>query len=56
MVRVAGLQQQLASGTPEVSVDGLDPATQLQLIREEVRKLVDDGRRVGQAPLGKEDP
>jgi polyphosphate kinase len=41
MVRVAGLQQQLASGTPELGVDGLDPATQLQLIREEVRKLVD---------------
>jgi len=42
MVRVSGLQKQLTSGTPEVSVDGLDSATQLQLIREEVRKLVDD--------------
>jgi polyphosphate kinase len=42
MVRVAGLQQQLASGIPEVSVDSLAPATQLQLIREEVRKLIDD--------------
>ncbi|HXW93971.1 MAG TPA: polyphosphate kinase 1, partial [Terriglobales bacterium] len=42
MVRVSGLQKQLTSGTPDVSVDGLDPGMQLKLIREEVRKLVDD--------------
>ena len=34
MVRVAGLQQQLESDASEVSVDGLVPTTQLQLIRE----------------------
>src|SRR5215469_8646828 len=42
MVRVAGLQKQAASGTQEASVDGLSAATQLQRIREEVRKLVQD--------------
>jgi len=40
MVRVAGLQQQAASGSQEMSVDGRTAAVQLQLIREEVRKLV----------------
>ena len=42
MVRVAGLQQQAASGSQEVSVDGRTAAAQLQLIRDEVRKLVLD--------------
>jgi len=42
MVRVAGLQQQVASGAHETSVDGLSPATQLQLIGEKVRSLVDE--------------
>jgi len=42
MVRVAGLQQQVASGAHETSVDGLSPATQLRLIGEKVRTLVDD--------------
>jgi len=42
MVRVAGLQQQVASGAHETSVDGLSPATQLQLIGEKVRNLVDE--------------
>ena len=40
MVRVAGLQKQAASGAQEASVDGLPAAIQLQLIREEVRRLV----------------
>ncbi len=40
MVRVAGLQHQAASGSQELSVDGRTAALQLQLIREEVRKLV----------------
>ncbi len=40
MVRVAGLQHQAASGSQELSVDGRTAAGQLQLIREEVRKLV----------------
>src|SRR6516165_11779034 len=42
MVRVAGLQKQAASGTQEASVDGLTAAIQLQLIRQEVRSLVEE--------------
>src|SRR5215831_1974035 len=42
MVRVAGLQKQAASGTQEASVDGLPAAVQLQLIRQEVRRLVEE--------------
>jgi polyphosphate kinase len=42
MVRVAGLQKQAASGTQEASVDGLPAAIQLQRIREEVRRLVQE--------------
>jgi len=42
MVRVAGLQKQAASGAQEASVDGLPAAIQLQLIREEVRCLVEE--------------
>jgi polyphosphate kinase len=42
MVRVAGLQHQAASGSQEPSVDGLPAAIQLQLIRQEVRRLVDE--------------
>ena len=42
MVRVAGLQRQAASGVQESSVDGLPAAIQLQLIRQEVRRLVEE--------------
>lgn len=42
MVRVAGLHSQAASGTQEPTVDGLSAAVQLQLIREQVRRLVED--------------
>jgi polyphosphate kinase len=42
MVRVAGLQKQAASGSQEASVDGLPAAIQLQLIREEVRRIVEE--------------
>src|SRR5262250_2661999 len=42
MVRVAGLQKQAASGAQEASVDGLGAAIQLQLIRQEVRRLVEE--------------
>src|SRR5262252_6530710 len=42
MVRVAGLQKQAASGAQEASVDGLTAAIQLQLIRQEVRRLVEE--------------
>jgi polyphosphate kinase len=42
MVRVAGLQKQAASGTQEASVDGLPAVIQLQRIREEVRRIVEE--------------
>jgi polyphosphate kinase len=42
MVRVAGLQEQAASGVQEASVDGLSAAIQLQRIRQEVRQLVEE--------------
>ena len=42
MVRVAGLQRQVASGAQDVSADGRTATAQLQLIRDEVRKLVVD--------------
>ena len=42
MVRVAGLQRQVASGAQDVSADGRTASAQLHLIREEVRKLVVD--------------
>ena len=41
MVRVAGLQEQAASGAQEASIDGLPAAIQLQRIRQEVRRLVE---------------
>ena len=42
MVRVAGLQEQAASGVQDASVDGLPAAIQLQLIRQEVRQIVEE--------------
>jgi polyphosphate kinase len=42
MVRVAGLQKQAASGVQEASVDGLSAAIQLQRIRQEVRRIVEE--------------
>src|SRR6516225_11527444 len=42
MVRVAGLQEQAASGLQEASVDGLPAAIQLQRIRQDVRQLVEE--------------
>ena len=42
MVRVAGLQGQAASGAQEASIDGRSAAIQLQLIRQEVRRLVEE--------------
>ncbi len=40
MVRVAGLQKQIASGCQDVGIDGRTPAEQLDIIRAEVRQLV----------------
>ncbi len=39
MVRVAGLLKQIASGIPEVGIDGRSATEQLQLIRRMVREL-----------------
>ena len=39
MVRVAGLMQQVASGSAEASIDGRPPALQIQLIRDKVRQI-----------------
>src|SRR5205085_7610637 len=40
MVRVAGLMQQLESGTPEISMDGKSPSASLESIRAAVTELV----------------
>jgi polyphosphate kinase len=42
MVRVAGLLSKAAGGTQEDGVDGLSASSQLQLIRQEVRSLVEE--------------
>ena len=40
MVRVAGLWQQIETRTTEISMDGRSPSEQLELIRNEVTKLI----------------
>jgi polyphosphate kinase len=40
MVRVAGLQKQMASGSQDVGIDGRTAGEQLEIIRPEVRRLV----------------
>src|ERR1700740_1359920 len=42
MVRVAGLQGQAASGAQEASIDGRSPAIQLHLVRQQIRRLVEE--------------
>jgi polyphosphate kinase len=42
MVRVAGLWQQIESNKLEVSIDGKGPSEQLELIRQDVNRLVGD--------------
>jgi polyphosphate kinase len=44
MVRVAGLNQQIAAGVVELSLDGLTPAQQLAAIRTSVSKLLGEAR------------
>ena len=46
MVRVAGLQQQLANGVAETAADGMLPAEQLAAISERVHRLVDEASRL----------
>src|SRR5436305_9186827 len=41
MVRVAGLWQQIETRTTEISMDGRSPSEQLELIRHEVTRLVE---------------
>lgn len=41
MVRVAALKQQVAAGSPKLSLDGQTPAQQLKAIRETVVSLID---------------
>ncbi|HUJ22489.1 MAG TPA: polyphosphate kinase 1 [Bryobacteraceae bacterium] len=42
MVRVAGLLQQVESGLQEPSIDGRSPAAQLDAIRTDITRLLDD--------------
>src|ERR1700757_3740660 len=42
MVRVAGLLKQVASGSQEVGIDGRSAQAQLQLIRQQVRRLSEE--------------
>src|SRR5215469_4303663 len=51
MVRVAGLAAQLDAGSVEVGPDGLSPRAQLVSIRREVKKLMNDARKCGEALL-----
>jgi polyphosphate kinase len=44
MVRVAGLKQQVQAGVRGVSADGLTPAEQLRLVREESLRLLGEAR------------
>lgn len=46
MVRVAALQKQVASGSPEAGIDGRRASEQLRLIREQVRGLSEDAHAV----------
>jgi polyphosphate kinase len=42
MVRVAALKQQVAAGSPKLSLDGQTPAQQLKAIRDTVVSLIDE--------------
>src|SRR5260370_330182 len=42
MVRVAGLLQQIENGVREVSIDGRPPGAQLEAIRTEVTRLIEE--------------
>ncbi|XXF77050.1 polyphosphate kinase 1 [Myxococcaceae bacterium GXIMD 01537] len=51
MVRVAGLQRQLASGVAETAADGLLPAAQLAAIGARVHALLEDAYRLWREEL-----
>ncbi len=40
MVRIAGLKQQVQAGVHDLSMDGLTPAEQLELVRDTARRLI----------------
>lgn len=50
-IRVAGLEQQLESGVPEVGFDGLGPREQLRRISEITSAMNDDEYRVWEAEI-----
>ncbi|MEM6928200.1 MAG: polyphosphate kinase, partial [Myxococcota bacterium] len=45
MIRVSGLQSQVASGVEVLSVDGMSPRAQLDAIRQRVRPQVEEAQR-----------
>ena len=45
MVRVSGLQSQVAAGVEVLSVDGMSPRAQLDAIRQRVRPMVEQAQR-----------
>ncbi len=50
-VRVSGLQEQVAAGVVAPSPDGLRPAQQLELVRDEIRRLLADHARAFTAEI-----
>lgn len=51
MVRVAGLWQQIESNKLEVSIDGKGPVEQLELIRQDVNRLIGDAYELYRSEL-----
>lgn len=51
MVRVAGLLKQVASGLPEVGIDGRTAAEQVRLIRQRVKTLAQEAHDLWRADL-----
>ena len=51
MVRVAGLWQQIETRTTEISMDGRSPSEQLELIRHEVTRLIEEIYRLWREDL-----
>ncbi len=51
MVRVPGLLKQMASGLPEVAIDGRTAAEQIRLIRQRVKALAEEAHQLLRAEL-----